>query len=487
MKNLSKIPKVSVFEASNRLVPTSDALTPLQFLEKEIAAWKLSPLRQLQIKGELYYRGEHDILNRVRTAIGDNGELSPVDNLPNNRVIDNLYAKLVNQKANYLLGKPFVIRGEDPLYTARLKKIFGTDFMRTLKNAGKAALNGGIAWLYAYCDNKGRLSFRLLPSYEVLPFWKDNEHRELEALVRVYTVNGYSGQNPETTEKAEVYHKDGVHRFLLQGGKLIPDIDGENRGNYFPHLLFNTREGVKGANWSTLPFAAIKCNEAEIPLIKRVKTLQDSLNTMLSDYENAMQEDARNTILILKNYDGENLGEFRRNLAAYGAVKVRCDGDSDGGVETLKIEVNAENYKTVIELLKTAIIENGMGYSANDGIFTSHYSSPNQLSIKSMYTDMDLDANEMETEIQAAFERLREFAEHYLKAAEGMDIEKTNREIELIFNRDMLINETEAVDNCIKSLDILSKETVIAQHPWVNDEEKEIARIKKERKNDHDN
>ena len=103
-----------------------------------------------------------------------------------------------------------------------------------------------------------------------------------------------------------------------------------------------------------------------------------------------------------------------------------------------------------------------------------------------MYTDMDLDANEMETEIQAAFERLTEFAEHYLQAAKDIDIEKTNREIELIFNRDMLINETEAVDNCIKSLEILSKETVIAQHPWVNDEEKEIARIKKERKNDHD-
>ena len=38
-----------------------------------------------------------------------------------------------------------------------------------------------------------------------------------------------------------------------------------------------------------------------------------------------MQEDARNTILILKNYDGQDLGEFRHNLATFGAVKVRED------------------------------------------------------------------------------------------------------------------------------------------------------------------
>jgi hypothetical protein len=51
--------------------------------------------------------------------------------------------------------------------------------------------------------------------------------------------------------------------------------------------------------------------------------LQDAINITLSDFENNMQEDPRNTILILKNYDGENLAEFRANLAAYGAVKVK--------------------------------------------------------------------------------------------------------------------------------------------------------------------
>lgn len=46
-----------------------------EFLEKEIARWKYSPQRIMQIKGHLYYDNEHDILARRRTMIGDGGKL----------------------------------------------------------------------------------------------------------------------------------------------------------------------------------------------------------------------------------------------------------------------------------------------------------------------------------------------------------------------------------------------------------------------------
>ncbi len=46
-----------------------------EFLETEIARWKSSPERILQIKGHLYYGNEHDILSRRRMVIGEGGEL----------------------------------------------------------------------------------------------------------------------------------------------------------------------------------------------------------------------------------------------------------------------------------------------------------------------------------------------------------------------------------------------------------------------------
>lgn len=277
--------------------------------------------------------------------------------------------------------------------------------------------------------------------------------------------------NQYVIEKAEVYDLDGVHRFVFENGSLIPDIDNSDHG-YSPYVFV----GRKGFNWEKVPLIAIKYNESETPLLKRVKTLQDGINVMLSDFENNLKEDARNTILVLKNYDGTNLGEFRKKLAVYGAVKVRCDGDANCGVETLEIKVNAENYKAILELLKKALIENEMGFDAKDDRLSGN---PNQMNIQSMYSDIDLDANDMETELQAAFEEILWFVNVYLGSTGKGDFD--GETVNIIFNRDMLMNEAEAIANCQASVGILSDETIVGQHPWVDDPQEEIERLKKQK------
>lgn len=457
------------------------SMTDTEFLEREIEQWRESPNRQMMITGQLYYEGEQDILLRKRTAIGQGGRLEEIENLPNNRVVDNQYAKLVNQKADYLLGQPFVVRGDNAEYVKLLKKVFNKSFMRLLKNAGKGALNWGVAWIYPYLDFNGGICFKLIPGYELIPFWRDSEHTRLDKAVRVYRVCGYEGKKSAVIEKAEVYTAEGAERFVLEKGRLIPDTAG---GEKIPYVRGWKRGKSGRLGYGRVPLIPVKYNESEIPLIKRVKSLQDGINALLSDFQNNMQEDPRNTILILKNYDGTNLGEFRKNLALYGAVKVRCDSDSQGGVETLEVKVNADNYKAVLNLFKQALIENGMGFNSmalrSGG---SSLSNPNQLDIMSMYTDIDLDANEMEMELQGAFEDLLYFINGYFSFMGFGDFE--GEDVEIIFNRDMLINESEAIDNCIKSLDLLSEETVVAQHPWVNEPLREMERRKKPCRSDN--
>lgn len=56
-------------------------------------------------------------------------------------------------------------------------------------------------------------------------------------------------------------------------------------------------------------------------------------------------------------------------------------------------------------------------------------------------------------------------------------------EVNIIFNRDILVNETQVINDCLKSLNILSKETIIAQHPWVSNIEIELLKIKQEEDN----
>lgn len=455
-------------------------MTDREFLEREIQRWKYSPQRLMQIKGTLYYDGDHDILKRKRTMIGEDGKLEVVENLPNNRIINNQYAKMVNQKSNYLFGQPFVVDTENQQYADCLKTVFNKRFMKTLKNSGKAAYNGGICWLYPYYTETGEFAFRMFPAYEILPFWKDSEHTILDFAIRLYLVIGYDGTQPQVIEKVEIYDMDGVHKFILKNGRLKPD-DSEGAVDC-PHVTMTDSSGnVTGFNWSKIPLIPLKSNEQETPLLKKVKSLQDGINIMLSDFENNMQEDARNTILVLKNYDGTNLGEFRKNLATFGAVKVRYDGDTKGGVETLEITVNADNYKAIIEIFKKALIENAMGYDAKDDRLSGN---PNQMNIQSMYSDIDIDANDTETEYQAAFEEILWFVNAHLANTGQGNFE--NETVNIIFNRDILINESEAINNCQKSMGILSDETIVGQHPWVDDPQQELERLEKQKQKERE-
>lgn len=447
-------------------------ISDLDFFSREISMWKYSPQRIMQIKGYLYNNCEHDILHRKRTAIGEDGKTMAVDNLPNNRIVDNQYGKMVNQKANYLLGKPFVASSENKEYESLLRKVFDARFRRTLKAAGKAMLCGGIAWLYPFYNENGEFSFRLFPAYEILPFWKDSGHTVLDCAVRLYQTEVYDGFSKRIAEKVEIFSKDGVQRFDFENGRLERE---KGAPDFFPYVTTLGNDGNACATgFGVVPLVALKYTEQEVPLLKRIKTLQDGINVMLSDFANNMQEDARNTILILKNYDGENLGEFRKNLAAYGAIKVRSDGSSGGGVDTISVEVNAENYQVILQLLKRALVENAMGYDSGEqrsGI------NLNQMYIRSMYSDIDLDANDMETELQASFVEILRFVNVHFLNTLGKDF--SGEEVDIVFNRDMLVNESEIIESCVSSKGILSEETIVEQHPWVNNVQKELNRLNK--------
>lgn len=440
-----------------------------RFLEKEIQKFLVSPVRADMITGEAYFMGDHDILRRKRTVIGEGGKIETVDNLPNNRLIDNQYGKMVDQKNNYLLSKQITFSGKNEKYIDELMNIFGGKFQRTLKGIGEDCLNGGIAWLYVYCNDDGELTFKRFKPYEIMPFWKDSEHTELDFVVRVYDINEYEGEKEVVITKVEVYTPIGIKRYVLDGLRLIEDIEK-------PTETYLTDSEGENFNWERLPVIPFKQNSKEIPLIKRVKSLQDALNTVRSDFMNNTQEDARNIILVLKNYDGTKLDEFRRNLAVYGAIKVRYDRDVKGGVESLKIDVDSNKYVVICDMLKKAIIENARGYDARDERMSSN---PNQMNIMSMYNDIDLDADGMEREFKASFEELIWFVNTYLSNMGKGDFK--DEKVEIIFNRDRLINETDVINNCKSSLDIISDETVVSMHPWVTDVKGELEKLKKQR------
>ena len=457
---------------ASKIIP---GMTDKEFLEHEIQKWLASTERKRQLEGEAYYDGIQEILNRKREVINEKGELEEVKHLPNNHIVDNQYAKMVDQKANYLCGRPVTFDTKSKEYGEALTSVFSQKMQRAIRNVAVEAVIGGKAWIFPHYNGQGELAFAVFPAHEILPFWADADHTDLDCAVHLFPVYVYDEKGQENiVNKVEVMHAGGIERFVWDKGQLIYDNDAPS-GAY---LTVTDKDTGKETpyNWERAPLICFKSNHREIPLLCRVKCLQDGLNLLLSNLANNMEEDVHKTVLVVHNYDGANLGEFRKNLAVYNSVKVRSVDGCDGGVEKLTIEVDAENYQTVIDIFKKAIIANARGYDAKDERMNG---TPNQLNIRSMYSDIDLDANGMEVEFQAAFDDLLWFVNTYMANA-GLG-NYFGEKVRVIFDRDILINETEAIDNCIKSRDVISNETIVRQHPWISDPEEELERIHEEK------
>lgn len=448
---------------------TAKPIDDKKFLQRELRKFINSSKRKHMIDGDLYYDYEQAIMRKKRMVIGEGGVLKEDKNLPNNRFTDNQYANMVDQKVNYLLSKPITFKTDNEAYAEALKQVFNKRFHRTLKNLGKDSYNGGIGWLYPYYDEQGEFRIKKFHPWEVLPFWDDEEHTRLDFAVRVYDVEVYEGELEKIITYVEVYDTQGIHRFVLDGNTLVPDYS-----TYYFEL--NTDDEIIPYNWDRVPLIPFKANNTETPLLKKCKSLQDGINEILSNFGDGMQENASgNTIIIIKNYDGQDLGQFRRNIAQYKAVKVRTVDGADGGIDKLEIEVNCDNYKAILTELRKALIQNCKGYDIEE---LKSSGSPNEMTIKAVYSQIDLDANEIETEYQASFEDLLWFVNQHFKNTGIGDF--TNEDIEVIFNRDMMVNESQVITDINNSSAILSKKTCISQHPYVTDVDAELEQIEKE-------
>ena len=459
-----------LFKSSDLTQPTTSVAdkNTIHNLELILRDWLESDIRKEQLLAEKYYRGDHDILKREKKVIGADGELVTIHNVANNKLVDNQYRKLVDQKTNYVLGKPITIATEDDGYLESLNRIFNKKMHRKLRVLAQYSVDGGVSWLYPYYDEESNFNIAVYPSYEVCPIWKDNEHTELDSGMRYYTevVLGENGRK-DVIHRVEWITKEGIFNFIYRSGSLIPDK--------VPQISHINQNG-EGFNWERLPLIPFKYNHHEIPLIRNVKCLQDALNQVLSDFQNNMEEDPRTSILVLKNYDGTNIPEFRQNLATYGVIKVTTVDGVQGGVETLKVEVNAQNYQAILMQLKRALVENGRGFDAKEERMDG---DPNQMNIESMYTDIDLDVNCMETEFQAGFEELKWFIDKHLEHKDKVD--HSEEPVEFVFNRDIFINEDSKINSCVQSVGILSQKTLLSRHPWVTNVERELKELEEDK------
>lgn len=445
------------------IIRRNTGISEQQFVQAEYEKFLFSKKRRKMLLSRQYYLGnQQEPKHLVYTAKDTMQDASGI--IPNNKIINNLFDDLVDQKTNYLLSQQIDTQTDDDI---DVTEYFNPSFQNLLKELGKDVYQCSIGYLHPYIDEQGNLSFKRFKPENVIPFWHDEAHKQLDAFIHFYDVEIYQSPSITTTEThVEYYLPEGVHYYIYSNGQLAPDTSKLNTAYIHKNDI--------SYNWTSVPLIWFKPNSDETFLLDRIKTLQDALNQMISNFANVMSQDVHNTILVLKGYDGTNLEEFRHNLAKHGVIKISSTPEVQGDVEALNVSVDATNYTTIIKELERAIITNGRGFDAKDDRMANN---PNQMNINSMYSDIDLDANDLEAEFQASLHHLVDFINAY-RSLNSLPIINS---INFIFNRDLPVNQQDTINAIKDSVGILSERTLVANHPFTLNVDEELEQIKKER------
>ena len=448
------------------------------FLYNMITEWRNDPKRRMMRESQEYFNANNvDIMQKQRKVVGETGNLIVCHRLENTKLAHSFLHKLVKQKVSYLLSKDFSIQTKNKQYEEVLSDFFDKGFMRMLKNVGKDAIVNGGAWVQMYYDEEGALKAKRIPAEEVYPFWKDVDHTELEALMRIYSLWHYS-DNGDRTEitKVEYYTNEGVWYYQLDTTGLIPDPDkSQVRGSNFRMEVRreNDETGVEETTveevmWNKIPFIFFKYNAEELPLLVHVKSLIDEYDAITSGLSDAIKDSPR-AAKVVKGMEGESKQDFIKNFSTLGLLFIAPDGD----VQNLSTDIDYNSVEVHATRLRKDIFEFGAGVDTQN----ENLGVASGVALKFRYADLDMDCAFMANEFSAALEQLIWFIAQDEILKNNQDY--TKEDVDFVFNTDIAINETEVIDNLTKSSD-LSQETRLALHPYVTDVQEELARKKKE-------
>ena len=181
--------------------------------------------REMQ-KGRQYYNSQHDVLEKnfneryieeTETTDGYEKEKRRVfknPNRSNHHDVHSFHKLLVDQKVSYMVGKEPTISvkgAEDDStseeYEAFVADIADENFDEMLQKWVKGASNKGYEVLHFYYDDDGNLDYCIVPAEEIIPIYDSEYQKNLEEVIRYYTVSVIKNGQTYRRRKVEWWKK----------------------------------------------------------------------------------------------------------------------------------------------------------------------------------------------------------------------------------------------------------------------------------------
>lgn len=468
------------FSYAVSIIPKLGENEKSSFILKLIDQYKQSDDYINSITAELYYRNKNtEIDNKLRYILNSEGKEVPSSKLTNTKMKHGFFRLLVDQKANYLMGSPFKFVTEDKNLQTILDDIFNDELRRLLYNTLKFSIEKGLEWIMVYYDEKGQMKFKRIPRQQVIPFWSDEEHTQLDQVIRFYDVIDYSSGESKTITKVEHYSESGIDYYEIKDGQV-------KKINTDPEASFKIRttsivdgesiENEVSANFASLPFIPIRYNNVEEGLISYVKSLIDEYDKRTSTMGDNLDEQG-DPIMAIRGYESEENGDstvetIKRTVQLHKIVRL----EENGEFNILAPRVDSITSESHLSRCKKDIYESGRGVDPQE----QNVGNPSGTALKYRFADLDGDCKGIKIELIPAMKKIMEFILLDRQIKDPTFKSPNLKDVNIIFSEMLVVNSFEMVQECLQSKGVISNETIIANHPYVTNVQAEIEQFKKE-------
>lgn len=379
-----------------------------------------------------------------------------------NRVSHNFHQLITDEKVAYMFTYPVLFDVDDKNLNKKIKEVLGDDFKSESAYLCTNATNNKVGWLHYWIED-GKFQYATVETEQCIPVFDGNLKKKLIGFYRYYPIyeENYMGRVKEYVI-FEYWDNTHCEKYKFRGNLAGTGL------TYMPEDYEEFDHPFE-----EVPFIEFKNNRNMISDLKKYKDLIDIYDKVMSGYANDL-EDIQQLIYILENYGGEDLKEFLGDLKRYKTVKTEtgADGRTNGGLKTLQIEIPVEARNSILEIIKKQIYESGQALQQDN----ENFGNASGVALKFFYRKLELKAGLTQIEFEKGFNKLIRVIMKILEIPNW-----DTRTIIQTWTRNMISNDSENAQIAAESVDVISDESIVKNHPWVENPEEEMKKIRQQK------
>lgn len=357
---------------------------------------------------------------------------------------------LVNQKIDYMLANEPTIKVPNQYTIVEI-----ADMMEDMSLTASLDV---LSWLFFYVKDNV-LKWVLVPDCQIKPIY-DDFGVEIVQIIRYYDIDKIT--------HVEIWDLTGVRTLKYTSENQNAIIDDKIKTHYTEKIYYNNEViSEEAKNLPFIPFICMKNNknlENDIECIKDQLDFYDIITSGFISNIFKFQE----MLMKLQGFTGDDkfYDDTMKKMQKYKMICLPDKNETDA--EYISVEIPTEAREIILTALRENIFKIGQGFDPDkigDGNITN-------IVIINRYSALDSKANK-------TIKQLKIFYQSFIDCINKFYY--TQLSSDLTCNKSANWNESEIIDNCVKSVDIIPDEIIIENHPWIVDSQKSIKMMKKQK------